>query len=62
MGFVSWALAKEKGRNVIKWTVLGFIPIINMFCMPFFIGAANLRIERKIEAMMETLKAVQSSK
>ncbi|HYK90794.1 MAG TPA: hypothetical protein VE398_18620 [Acidobacteriota bacterium] len=54
-GFVTRALAKEKGRNVVLWTILGFIPIVNMFMMPYFVGAANLRIESKLEAVLKAL-------
>ena len=54
-GFVARALAKEKGRKTELWTILGFIPLVNMVCMPFFIGAPNLRIEKKLDEIMERL-------
>ena len=54
-GFVARALAREKGRDTTLWTVLGFIPLVNMVCMPFFIGAPNLRIEKKLDEIMERL-------
>ena len=53
IGFVANALARDKGRNVTKWTILGFIPIVNFFCISFFIGAANLRLERKVDELIE---------
>jgi len=46
-------LAKEKGRNVTLWTVLACIPLLNFFCMSFFIGAANLKLERKIDELLQ---------
>lgn len=49
----AYLLAKEKGRNVTLWTVLGAIPLVNFICMPFFIGAANLRLERKIDELLK---------
>ena len=52
LGFVANMLAKEKGRNVVKWTILGFIPIVNYFCIFFFVGAANLRLEDKIDQLL----------
>jgi hypothetical protein len=55
VGFVARALAKEKGRNTALWTILGFIPLVNMVCMPFFIGAPNLRIEKKLDEIIEKL-------
>ena len=54
-GFVARALAKDKGRNVVKWTILGFIPAVNLFCIPFFIGASNLRLERKMDTILEAM-------
>jgi hypothetical protein len=55
MGFVAKALAKDKGRDVVLWTILGCIPFLNMFCIPFFIGAANLRLERKVDEVLRRL-------
>lgn len=45
-------LAKEKGRKVTLWTILGFIPVVNFFLLPFFVGAANLRLEAKIDQLL----------
>ena len=53
IGLMAKSLAVEKGRNVAKWTVLGFIPFINFFAMYYFMGAANLRLERKIDALLK---------
>lgn len=52
-GIIANMLAKEKGRNVTLWTVLGFIPLVGYVCMPFFIGSANLRLEEKIDRLLE---------
>ena len=54
-GFVAFALARDKGRNVPLWTILGFIPFVNMFCASFFIGAANLRLEKKVDELLKIL-------
>jgi len=48
---VAYKLAKEKGRNVALWMILGAIPIVNFIFLWFFIGAANLRLERKIDEL-----------
>ena len=53
LGFIARMLAREKGRNVTLWTVLGFVPLINYFCLAFFIGAANLRLEKKLDQLLE---------
>ena len=56
LGFIARMLAKEKGRNVGLWTILGFIPLVNYFCFAFFIGAANLRLEKKLDQLLEMQK------
>ena len=53
MGVIAHLLAKEKGRNVTLWTILGIIPMINIFTIWFFIGAANLKMERKLDELLE---------
>jgi hypothetical protein len=55
-GFVGHLLAKDKDRNVALWTVLGLIPILNVYCLSYFIGASNKRLEDKLDA----IKAVQA--
>ena len=54
-------LAKEKGRNVTKWTILALIPVVNFACIWFFIGASNLKLERKIDDLALRLQS-QSDK
>ena len=53
----SHLLARDKGRNVTLWTILGLIPLLNFAFIWFFIGASNLRVERKLD---ELLSRVQS--
>jgi hypothetical protein len=50
---IAYKLAKEKGRNVVLWTMLGAVPILNILCVWFFMGAANLRLERKFDKLLE---------
>jgi len=54
LGFaiVAYKLAREKGRNVLLWTILGAIPVLNFICMGFFVGAANLHLERKLDELL----------
>jgi O-antigen/teichoic acid export membrane protein len=52
----SYFLAKEKGRNALKWTILGAIPLVNFVCIWFFVGATNLRLERKLDQILAELK------
>ena len=49
-------LAKEKGRKVRKWTILGAIPLINGWCWIYFIGAPNLRLEQKVDELLKLRK------
>jgi hypothetical protein len=55
-GVLAHLLAREKGRNLTTWTVLGFIPVVNFFCIWFFVGAANLRLERKVDQLLEAMR------
>ena len=48
----AYLLAKDKGRNVVLWTILGFIPIINSCVIFYFIGATNLRFEKKLDDLL----------
>ena len=50
-------LAKEKGRNALKWTILGAIPFVNIACVWFFVGAANLKLERKLDELAARIDA-----
>ena len=55
-GVVAHLLAKEKGRNVILWTIIGCIPGINFLAMWFFVGASNLKLEKKLNDLIESQK------
>jgi hypothetical protein len=57
MGIASFLLAKDKGRNPVKWAILGSIPIVNFACVWYFIGASNVRVERKIDDLIARLNA-----
>jgi hypothetical protein len=46
-------LAREKGRNVVLWTVMGAIPVVGFFSLWFFVGASNLRMERKLDELLK---------
>ena len=55
MAPVAYKLAKDKERNVLLWTVLAATPIVNFFCIWYFIGASNLRLERKLDELTKRL-------
>jgi hypothetical protein len=55
MAIPAHLLAKEKGRNVALWTVLALVPIVNFACFWYFIGASNLKLERKIDDLIHQM-------
>ena len=57
----AYLLAQDKGRNVTRWTILGAIPIVNLFCIWFFVGAANLRLERKVDELLSRLASTNAT-
>ena len=44
-------LAREKGRPVVLWTILAALPVVNFVCLWYFVGAANLRLEAKLDRL-----------
>lgn len=55
VGVLAYLLAKEKGRNIPLWTIIGLIPFINFIAVSFFIGAANLKQERMLEEILQRM-------
>lgn len=49
----SYKLSKRKGRNVILWTALGLIPVVNFASILFLIGASDLALDRKVKTYIE---------
>ncbi len=54
---LAYFLAKDKGRNVGLWTILGFIPFLNLIFLLYFISATNLRLEGKLDRIISKLDA-----
>lgn len=52
---VAFCLAKNKGRRTLPWTLVALVPLINMFCLTFLVGASNLRLERKLDKLLQLL-------
>ncbi|PFH07810.1 hypothetical protein BCF11_0151 [Collimonas sp. PA-H2] len=59
-GVTANLLAKEKERNVMTWTILGIIPMVNFVCIWYFAGAANLKLERKMDELITKLDAARN--
>lgn len=49
----AYMLAKEKGRNPWKWAILSLIPVVNWFCIWYFVGTPSTRLENKIDALLK---------
>ncbi len=54
---LAFCLARNKGRRTLPWTLVALVPLINMFCVAFLIGASNLRVERKLDTLLGLLDA-----
>ena len=49
-------LAKEKGKNVTLWTVLGIIPLVNFYAMVYLVGSVNTILEEKLDRVLLLLE------
>lgn len=49
-------LAKEKGKDVTLWTILGIIPLVNYFALFYLIGTVNAHLERKVDQVLSLLE------
>ena len=58
--FVVRKLAIEKGKDVILWTVLACIPIVNIFITWYIVGAPSKIIEDKLDKILEQLNKPES--
>ena len=57
--FICRSLAEEKGKNVILWTILGFIPGINIYSLLYLFGASSTILEEKIDRILAQMKMMQ---
>lgn len=58
--FIIMKLAMEKGKNVILWTVLACIPIVNIVILWYIIGTPSKRLEDKMDKILESLNKSDS--
>ena len=56
-GVIAFLLAREKGRNVPLWTILGCIPLVNIFCLGYFVGSPSKKLEAKLDAIITRLES-----
>ena len=57
--FICRSLAKEKGKNVTLWTILGLIPVINFYSLLYLFGASSTILEGKIDKILAQMKMMQ---
>jgi len=56
MAFIINKLAKEKGKNVVLWTVLACIPIVNIFILPYIVGTPSKIQEEKLNKILALME------
>lgn len=56
---ICYRLAKDKGKNVVKYTILSFIPLVNYFILAYLVGTPNLILDRKLDRILSLLEKKQ---
>lgn len=59
MIFVIRKLSKEKGKDVVLWTVLACIPLVNFIILPYIVGTPSKILEDKMDKIIETLNRLE---
>jgi hypothetical protein len=54
--FICHRLAREKGKDVTLWTILGIIPLVNYFVLLYLVGAVNVHLQRKVDRVLSLLE------
>ena len=54
--FICNSLAKEKGKNVMLWTILGIIPGVNYYSLLYLASASNNFTDKKIDKILVILQ------
>tara|TARA_R110002050_G_scaffold242915_8_gene379264 strand:- start:371 stop:529 length:159 start_codon:yes stop_codon:yes gene_type:complete len=49
-----------KGRNVAAWTVIGLIPIVNIFSSILLQGSTNLKASNEIKELKKRIDRLES--
>ncbi len=53
---VAGFIAQDKGRRVTPWAIVCVIPLVNFFCILYLVASTNLRLERKLDAVLVQLR------
>lgn len=60
--FVGYKLAQQKGYNKIKAAILCCIPFINLFCLPYYMGAADNILRARLDLLKAEIDAQRQKK
>lgn len=61
MIFICRRLAKDKGKDVSKYTILGCIPLLNFYILAYLVGTPNLILDKKLDQILSILEKTKSS-
>ncbi len=50
--FICRRLAIDKGKNSIKYTILGCIPFVNYYALFYLVGTPNRNLEKKLDRVL----------
>jgi hypothetical protein len=50
--FICRQLAKDKGKNTLKYTILGCIPLVNYYALIYLVGTPNRMVEEKLDRVL----------
>lgn len=59
--FICHSLAKEKGKDVALWTILGIIPGINIYSLFYLIGVPSNILKEKTDKILHILENQQDN-
>ena len=57
--FICRSLAREKGKNITLWTILGFVPAVNFYSLLYLLGAPSKVLEEKMDRILNLLQNQQ---
>jgi len=57
--FICRSLAREKGKNITLWTILGLVPAVNFYSLLYLLGAPSKVLEEKMDRILNLLQNQQ---
>jgi hypothetical protein len=57
--FICRSIAKEKGKDITLWTILGLIPAVNFYSLLYLLGAPSKILEGKMDRILNLLQNQQ---